>query len=386
MARGLYWPAVMRASLFCAGLTVFLFGCLAEEPGAPVEAGGDGALAAPAITNNRLLLDGEVEGSAGVGVSDVQALLEFHGSALSDYEEGGQSAAEMIVEAAQASDISAVYLVARIETESGLVRSGTLANIDAATGCKCPDSAGCDPTFAGFGIQVECAAEKMRGYLTSLDTSGATISGWRVGVGKSTLDPCWVVPANRVTAALYTYTPWVGAYTAGCGTSQWGGSSLAALLTRMFAADLAALDPPELETIVVDSNDAENDPAVAHAELSSAWISASSAPGYHGTGYAYASVKPVSDPAVFWFYLEEAGTRTIDAWWTSGSNRSSTAPFLIEDVDGVRLATVLRNQRTDGGRWNKLGTFTFPAGWNRVRLSRWASDGVVVVADAIRVR
>jgi hypothetical protein len=84
----LYWLAAMRAMRLCAAILVALVGgCLG--PGESCEPGGDEALAAPAITNNRLLLDREVEGSAGVGVSQVQALLEFHGSALADYQENG---------------------------------------------------------------------------------------------------------------------------------------------------------------------------------------------------------------------------------------------------------------------------------------------------------
>ena len=45
-----------------------------------------------------------------------------------------------------------------------------------------------------------------------------------------------------------------------------------------------------------------------------------------------------------------------------------------------------KNQQTGGGVWNTLGTWSFPAGWNKVQLSRWAAQGYVVVADAIQVR
>jgi hypothetical protein len=44
------------------------------------------------------------------------------------------------------------------------------------------------------------------------------------------------------------------------------------------------------------------------------------------------------------------------------------------------------DQRADGGRWQPLGAWTFPAGWNRVSLLRRDSSGAVVVADAVRIR
>ena len=197
---------------------------------------GEIAAATP-ILPDRLLADGDIEGGVEITTAQVQRFLERRGSALASFSEGGDSAARIIVAAGRADGISPLYLLARIETESGLVSSGTLAHIGSATGCACPDGQACDPSLAGFATQVRCAAGLMRGYLDDLDTGGATISGWRVGVPRSTLDPCRVTPANRATAALYTYTPWVGAWARGCGTPQWGGSSLVALLHRDFAGD-----------------------------------------------------------------------------------------------------------------------------------------------------
>ncbi|WNG15146.1 LGFP repeat-containing protein [Cystobacter fuscus] len=80
---------------------------------------------------------------------------------------------------------------------------------------------------------MECGAAKIRNYLKDLDAGRPTISGWKVGVTKQTLDPCTVTPATKATAALYTYTPWVGAYASQCGRTSVGGSSLVtAVFTR----------------------------------------------------------------------------------------------------------------------------------------------------------
>lgn len=139
-------------------------------------------------------------------------------------------------------------------------------------------------------------------------------------------------------------------------------------------------------TIIVDSNNNNNDTNVAKMEVSSNWTSSNATPGYYGTGYWWASTQAISDPANFWFYLSSAQTRTIDAWWTSGSNRSSTAPYIAFDANGNKLGTVWVDQQTNGGKWNQLGSWSFSAGWNRIALSRWTTEGYVVIADAVRIR
>ncbi|HZH77287.1 MAG TPA: N-acetylmuramoyl-L-alanine amidase, partial [Archangium sp.] len=137
--------------------------------------------------------------------------------------------------------------------------------------------------------------------------------------------------------------------------------------------------------LVVDSNNANNDSTKASFTHSANWIAGANA-GYYGNNYLYANAEAVSDPAVFSFFMSAAGTRTIDAWWVAGSNRSASAPFVIINSNGVNLGTVNANQQLNGGKWNTLGTFNFTAGWNKVQLSRWTTAGTVVVADAIQVR
>lgn len=138
--------------------------------------------------------------------------------------------------------------------------------------------------------------------------------------------------------------------------------------------------------LVIDSNNAANDTSKGYIELTGSWTSSTSATDYYGSGYYYASTQAVSAPATFWFYMPAAGTRTIDAWWSAGTNRSKTAPFIIWNANGTQLATVQVNQQVNGGKWNTLGTWNFTAGWNKVQLSRWTTTGYVVIADAIRVR
>lgn len=223
----------------CKLALLVLAACAAEAP--PAGDDPDSTRFTPGgLNRHRLIEDADLEGDQSVTVAQVQALLVDQGSALAGYSEGGRTAAQWIVQESTAQGISPVYMIARIETESSLIRSGTLHKLNQATGCACPDGSPCDPDLAGFGTQVRCAAELVRGYLDDLDAKNTTITGWGVGIGKSTFDPCWVVPQNRATAALYTYTPWVGKYAAQCGTNQWGGSSLVGVLVRHFKSLLPA--------------------------------------------------------------------------------------------------------------------------------------------------
>ncbi len=138
--------------------------------------------------------------------------------------------------------------------------------------------------------------------------------------------------------------------------------------------------------LVIDSNNGANDVTHARVEISASWTQSSATAGHYGNDYAFAATQAVSDPATFWFYLDAPATRTIDAWWTSGTNRAPSAPYLVWTSAGERLATVYVNQQENGSGWSTLGTWFFPAGWNRVQLSRWTTPGYVVIADAIRVR
>jgi hypothetical protein len=138
--------------------------------------------------------------------------------------------------------------------------------------------------------------------------------------------------------------------------------------------------------IIVDSNNANNNPAIAEIELTGTWSSSASTPGYYGSGYWYANTAPVSAPATFWFYLDAAGTKSIDAWWTAGANRAASATFVGFNAGGGEVGRRAVNQQVNGSQWVTLGTWSFSAGWNKVQLSRWAAEGSVVIADAIRVR
>jgi hypothetical protein len=230
-----------RTLLLVASVTVGLglLGCSGSGSGSSSGSSLDGLSGDSPVEANDVMSNGDLTGAQTVTASQVAAFLASKGSALAGYVDpvSGQTAASLIVTLSQASQISPVYMLARIEGESSLVTSGSLANLDSATGCGCPDTAACNPANSGFYNQISCAASTIRGYLGALDAGGATVSGWSVGATKDTLDPCSVTPANEATAALYTYTPWVGQYsTSACGRSGIGGTSAMALLFQEYSS------------------------------------------------------------------------------------------------------------------------------------------------------
>ena len=121
-------------------------------------------------------------------------------------------------------------------------------------------------------------------------------------------------------------------------------------------------------------------------EVTADWTSSAGTPGYYGSGYWFANTAASSSPATFWFYLPAAATKTIDGWWTAGTNRYTGATFIGYDASGAEVGRTSVNQQVNGSQWSQLGTWQFSAGWNKVQLSRWASEGYVVIADALRVR
>jgi hypothetical protein len=136
--------------------------------------------------------------------------------------------------------------------------------------------------------------------------------------------------------------------------------------------------------IVIDSNNSANG-ADQFVEVSSDWWASAATPGYWNTGYWVGPTEGISDPASFWFLAGGETCYQVEAWWTAGNNRASAATFIGWDAEDREVGRSTVNQRSNGGRWNVLGTWQFGAGWNRVLLSRWTGSGDYVIADAVRL-
>ena len=197
-------------ALFAATVLASLAsGCAAEATDEPTSGDTESALSEK-YDVNELMQDDEMRGGTKLSVARIQSFLESKGSYLASYNEGGRTAAMIVADSCKRANISPIYMLARIQTESSLVSSGTSRSLKAATGCACPDHAACDRRNAGFTQQVECAADLHASYFDEIAQNGVTRADWGVGKKMRTLDPCSVTPKTKATAVLYTYTPWVG--------------------------------------------------------------------------------------------------------------------------------------------------------------------------------
>lgn len=146
-------------------------------------------------------------------VAEVQSFFERNPygtrSWLASYSIEGVSAAQMIVEAAQARGVNPIILIARMQVETSVVSKTATPSqrtIDRALGCGCPDGGTCNTSYSGLRKQLDCGAYTMRRwYEASIDQSGQ----WRLDLTRTTLDSKRVTPANHATASFYAYTPWV---------------------------------------------------------------------------------------------------------------------------------------------------------------------------------
>lgn len=82
------------------------------------------------------------------------------------------------------------------------------------------------------------------------------------------------------------------------------------------------------------------------------------------------------------FTAPQTGSYEVSMWWTEFSSRSSVTPVQVTHASGTASMTV--DQKTNGGRWNTLGTYQFQAGTTyRVTLLTLA-DRSSICADAVR--
>jgi len=126
-----------------------------------------------------------------------------------------QTAAQIIDGVARACGISQRVLLVLLQKEQGLVTSSAPSSwaFQAATGMSCPDTAGCDPQYAGFFYQVYFAARQFQVYRLNPTSFSYQAGRWNT-IKESPQAYCagktqQVYIANQATAALYIYTPYV---------------------------------------------------------------------------------------------------------------------------------------------------------------------------------
>lgn len=115
------------------------------------------------------------------------------------------------------------------------------------------------------------------------------------------------------------------------------------------------------------------------------WFTGTMAQDKYGSNYLWTDTQPGGDRAAGWrFSVPATGSYTIYAWWSQGSNRTTTAKFGVRHRGDVTYAT--KNQQQNGGMWNSLGSFYLTAGYNVLAgVLNDAASGSVVICDALKV-
>lgn len=188
------------------------------------------------VDYNKILSDSQATNYSSMSINDIQKFLEDKDSYLSDYWYTGNNpgpvhfaevkanpdkkffkkryASEVIYNAANESKINPQFLLTMLQKEMGLIEDDdpSRRQLGFAMGYYCYDGQRCNPRYKGFGKQVRSTAMQFRYYLDN-------INKYRFRPGKLSCVgdpndslPCTskgtkVTPDNKITAAMYTYTP-----------------------------------------------------------------------------------------------------------------------------------------------------------------------------------
>ncbi|MGH3657567.1 MAG: hypothetical protein ACRDUA_13000, partial [Micromonosporaceae bacterium] len=193
--------------------------------------------------------------------------------------------------------------------------------------------------------------------------------------GDVTADPCGFADAQHLIGTVRdtTFTDTA----AGSGTYTYYVTALDRLHNESPSSGRRVVTGSGTWTTIVDNT--SGDFAASANWGTSTWSSQR-----YGTSYRFASPVPASDPAWYRATIPEAGTYRIEVWYPADPGYNSATPYLVDAVGG--LTTVRVDQRTNGGRWVSLGTFSLAVGaQNVVGVSRWTSTTGYVIADAVRI-
>ncbi len=190
-----------------------------------------------AFDPDEIVASGPMQDQGALDAAGVLAFLQKtpYGAAsfLATYASHGVSAAEAIVTASHRFALDPLVFLVRAQVDQGLVGSSAYpspaSRVEYAFGCGCEAPGNCDPSYAGFDVQVGCLGAALRVSLDAVAATGKTADGWGPGIAATTLDGVQVTPKDDSTSALYQYTPVVA-------TGSAGGSWLFWNLWRKYAA------------------------------------------------------------------------------------------------------------------------------------------------------
>lgn len=148
---------------------------------------------------------------------------------------------------------------------------------------------------------------------------------------------------------------------------------------KFFGLGLLLVGVAHAQEVVIDNGGA------GFSVLSGTWTPSTVAANYWGSDYLYrpTSADDVTGEVEWRPSLPRAGMYEVAVWYTSGLNRTSSAPYTVFHANGSDVHYI--NQQAGGGQWVALGSYSFDVGGGYVRLSNHAGPSVVI-ADAVRFR
>ena len=136
-------------------------------------------------------------------------------------------------------------------------------------------------------------------------------------------------------------------------------------------------NPDDLQYYIINS-----EPWSPSFESVGNWVDTNVLTGYFKENYEYSAAGSGADQAKWLFSIPQEGDYNVYAWYPAASTNSTSAPYTVNHALGS--TTIPVNQRLNGGKWNKLGTFHFGAADYSVVLADNVSSGNVV-ADGLRI-
>ncbi|MFA6307636.1 MAG: hypothetical protein WCS88_02990 [Patescibacteria group bacterium] len=185
------------------------------------------------VDYNHIISDQEAEDYQSMTMFEIRDFLRSQNSYLADYEYSGNNpslaqlaldpakkyiqtrgAAEIIYNAAQEAKINPQFLLTLLQKEQGLIENSDPSerNLNFAMGYYCYDGNYCNVAYKGFGKQIRGAALQFRWYMDNIYSYNWQPNKAACADDPNTSLPCTskgtvVTPANKITAAMYIYTP-----------------------------------------------------------------------------------------------------------------------------------------------------------------------------------
>ncbi|WP_308250741.1 family 10 glycosylhydrolase [Nonomuraea rhizosphaerae] len=223
---------------------------------------------------------------------------------------------------------------------------------------------------------VTAAARGSGGVAVTWTGSGTAYAVYRVDGSAPAADPCAHADARNLltTTRQKSFTD----TTAGSGTYTYYLTALNRTHQESApSAGKVVTGSSQGFSVVVDNTD-------AGFTASSAWGTSAFSPQLYGADYRFADPVAASDPAWYRAAVPSAGSYRVEVWYAANAGYNSATPYIVTTSSGNQSVTV--DQRTGGGAWRSLGTFTLQAGtYNVVGVSRWTTGTGYVIADAVRI-